>query len=538
MFNLFIIFQASCLAPFLLNPTIGSTILDMCSAPGMKCMQLAAMIEKTGKVYAIERDQRRFETLKKLLTTVDATNVETINRDVLTLTANELKNVEYILVDPSCSGSGMLDRIDFEDESSKCNESRLQKLAGFQITILRHALNNFKTAKRVVYSTCSLFPQENEDVVRQAITTTPEFKLVALNETMKNRWYNFGASGDEIGEKCMYALPETDHTNGFFIAVFDRLQEGETNEHFIKRIQRTSECESIPTENQENYTKSKKKRKRNNSENSRISKINEVTSDICNYTKKNKNNTQENEEKVSGNSRILKKNNKKRMERSEETEKSEELINLDLNGAKHKKKMKKRHEESSEEAKNNWSENLEDVRSEKKKKCFEDSNESIKNNITEDLEEIQSVKKKKKKSKHKEDIDDEINNLKNDCIEEEEKTLKIKKKKKKSISEENNLMLHLEDCIKNVEETSTEKKMKKKSSSEDNNFLTQFEETSVLKKKDKKLLLEDNIHSEKDSNEVVVELKTRKKKKPQEEDASRILIEKKKKKKLKLEESF
>lgn len=82
----------------------------MCSAPGMKGMQIASMVGETGKVYAVERDQRRYETLKTLLATADASNVVAMNKDVLTVTDSDVSNVEYILVDPSCSGSGILDR--------------------------------------------------------------------------------------------------------------------------------------------------------------------------------------------------------------------------------------------------------------------------------------------------------------------------------------------------------------------------------------------------------------------------------------------
>lgn len=100
------------MVPYLLNPPNGSTVLDMCAAPGMKCTQLAAMV-KDGKVYAVERDERRYQTLKDIIETAGANNVTTINKDVLTLTESDLPNVEYISVDPSCSGSGTIITLPF-----------------------------------------------------------------------------------------------------------------------------------------------------------------------------------------------------------------------------------------------------------------------------------------------------------------------------------------------------------------------------------------------------------------------------------------
>lgn len=90
----------------LLNPSVGSKILDMCAAPGMKTTHLAAKINDDGIIYAIERDERRFEVLNKMVESSGATCVKTMNKDVLKVTAEDCPEVEYILVDPSCSGSG------------------------------------------------------------------------------------------------------------------------------------------------------------------------------------------------------------------------------------------------------------------------------------------------------------------------------------------------------------------------------------------------------------------------------------------------
>ncbi|KAJ8946949.1 hypothetical protein NQ314_008750 [Rhamnusium bicolor] len=111
------------------------------------------------------------------------------------------------------------------------------KLAGFQIKILRSALTRYPDAKRVVYSTCSIFPEENEDVVRQVLETNTRFKLVPANKFVNDTWQNFGSSDfGDIGKYCLYAKPNEDYTNGFFVAVFERLEEGEENLFFNAKI--------------------------------------------------------------------------------------------------------------------------------------------------------------------------------------------------------------------------------------------------------------------------------------------------------------
>ncbi|XP_066146187.1 28S rRNA (cytosine-C(5))-methyltransferase [Euwallacea fornicatus] len=226
--------KASCLPVHILSPPPGSIVLDMCAAPGMKTTQLATVMENTGKIYAVEQNPQRFQTLKKIVEKSGATCVNLINQDVLRLGESDLPKVQYILVDPSCSGSGMTDRL---DHSSIKDSFRLQKLAGFQIKILRAALSRYPNAQRIVYSTCSLYPEENEDVVRQVLETNNDFKLVPAGKFLDNQWINFGSSNfGKIGEYCLYARPEEDFSNGFFLAVFERLKDGELNEFYNGKI--------------------------------------------------------------------------------------------------------------------------------------------------------------------------------------------------------------------------------------------------------------------------------------------------------------
>lgn len=117
------------------------------------------------------------------------------------------------------------------------SHERLQKLAGFQIKILRAALTKYPDVKRVVYSTCSILPEENEDVVRQVIETNYYFKLVPAKQFISGGWKNFGSPDyGELGACCLYTKPEEDFTNGFFVAVFERLAEGEQNKFFNNKI--------------------------------------------------------------------------------------------------------------------------------------------------------------------------------------------------------------------------------------------------------------------------------------------------------------
>ena len=138
-----------------------------------------------------------------------------------------------------------------EDEVSKF---RLDKLSAFQCAILRHAMTNFPKVKRIVYSTCSVCPEENEAVVEAVLSSTPpNFKPVLPDSGTD--WMKSGSSSYNFGTFGLYARSEADFTNGFFVIVFERTD----NEY---QSGKALEClRDIPYE-EENYKKKKKKGKK------------------------------------------------------------------------------------------------------------------------------------------------------------------------------------------------------------------------------------------------------------------------------------
>ncbi|KFB44199.1 hypothetical protein ZHAS_00012060 [Anopheles sinensis] len=221
----------ACLVPtYLLNPSKKSVVLDMCSAPGLKATHLACLMKNKGRLYAVERNEERYKVLCKY--TTDFGVIKTIHGDCFELTDEQVPGVQYILIDPSCSGSGMLNRI---DASEPVDEDRLYKLSGLQYKLLTHAMNGFPNAKRIVYSTCSVHEQENERVVESVLRHNGHFKLLDAREELGKEWLNLGSDKyPGIGERCLYARTEIDLTIGMFVAVFERCAEGEVNEFYVQ----------------------------------------------------------------------------------------------------------------------------------------------------------------------------------------------------------------------------------------------------------------------------------------------------------------
>ncbi|XP_042542434.1 28S rRNA (cytosine-C(5))-methyltransferase isoform X1 [Dipodomys spectabilis] len=213
--------KASCLPAMLLAPPPGSQVMDACAAPGNKTSHLAALLKNQGKIFAFDLDAKRLATMATLLARAGVSCCELAEGDFLAVSPSDPRyaQVQYILLDPSCSGSGMLSR-QLEDPAVAPSEERLRALAGFQLRALRHALK-FPALQRLVYSTCSLCQEENEDVVQEALQeSSGAFRLAPTLPS----WPHRGLNTFPGAEHCLRASPETTLTGGFFVAVIERAE--------------------------------------------------------------------------------------------------------------------------------------------------------------------------------------------------------------------------------------------------------------------------------------------------------------------------
>ncbi|XP_068715153.1 28S rRNA (cytosine-C(5))-methyltransferase-like [Montipora foliosa] len=215
--------KASCIPAHVLLPPPGSHVIDACAAPGNKSSHVASIMSNKGKIFGFDTDKKRLSVMEKLMKTAGVDCVTTTNCNFLEVDPFDEKysKVEYIVVDPSCSGSGIttrMDRLVDEEQETAEKKKRLESLATFQLSVLNHALS-FPLVKRVVYSTCSVHQEENEDVVQAALKANSDsFTL----EHCLPSWTHRGRAVFQGAEKCIRASPTEDYTNGFFVALFVR----------------------------------------------------------------------------------------------------------------------------------------------------------------------------------------------------------------------------------------------------------------------------------------------------------------------------
>ncbi|KAM8830202.1 28S rRNA (cytosine-C(5))-methyltransferase isoform 1-T1 [Synchiropus picturatus] len=206
--------KASCLPAHLLQVPPGSHVIDACAAPGNKTSHLAASMNNKGKLFAFDLDAKRLATMSTLLLRAGVTCHQLANQDFLKVDPDspQYKDVGYILLDPSCSGSGMVCLQEGTDERK--DESRLASLASFQVRCLNHAMK-FPGVQRLVYSTCSVHREENEEVVAACLKQNLHFRLVHLLPVWPER-------GLQPLTQCLRASTSKTRTHGFFVALMEK----------------------------------------------------------------------------------------------------------------------------------------------------------------------------------------------------------------------------------------------------------------------------------------------------------------------------
>ncbi len=179
------------LAPLELAPRAGETILDLCAAPGGKTTFMAQQMSNEGKILACDVAEDRLKLIQENCQRLGVTCVEAIQNSKLRIPTSRF---DKILIDAPCSNTGVLRRrVDLRWRVSPEEILRLQQA---QLDLLKLAAPMLKPGGILVYSTCSLEPEENTVVLQEFLRAHPDFKL----------------------ERERELLPFTDHADGAFVA--------------------------------------------------------------------------------------------------------------------------------------------------------------------------------------------------------------------------------------------------------------------------------------------------------------------------------
>ncbi len=157
---------SSMIPAIILSPNAGENILDMTAAPGGKTTQIAALSNNQCFITACEKNKIRLDRLKYNLEKQGATSTNVMNIDARKL--DDFFSFDKVLLDAPCSGSGTLNTND-ENLEKYFTKELIQRSEKTQSELLQKAINVLKPGNEMVYSTCSILQEENEENIQKYI---------------------------------------------------------------------------------------------------------------------------------------------------------------------------------------------------------------------------------------------------------------------------------------------------------------------------------------------------------------------------------
>tara|TARA_Y100001970_G_C14247741_1_gene869540 strand:- start:3668 stop:4981 length:1314 start_codon:yes stop_codon:yes gene_type:complete len=174
----------------LLNPRKGEKILDACAAPGSKSTHLAELTNDSAEILAVDRSEKRLKILQSNLDRLDLKSIKTLKADstnLLDLNPDFASHFDKILIDAPCSGIGTLARN--PDSRWSLNKDKIKQLISLQKRLLEGILPLLKRDGVLVYSTCTICPEENNLLIKKFIEKNQKIKLVNQRQILPNMEY-------------------------------------------------------------------------------------------------------------------------------------------------------------------------------------------------------------------------------------------------------------------------------------------------------------------------------------------------------------
>ncbi|MEM0504003.1 MAG: NOL1/NOP2/sun family putative RNA methylase [Archaeoglobaceae archaeon] len=206
--------KSSCVPPLALDPKPGEVVADFCASPGGKTTFMAMLMKNRGKIFAIEPQKERLQALIDNVNRMGAMNVAILNMDARDFPKLGIK-VDKVLLDAPCTGEGII----FKDKTRKTDRGKedIKFCSNLQKELILSAYDSLKANGILVYSTCSMTPEENELVIDYLLSKR-DAELLDVD---------FGERALQITErdlsKAKRFYPHKHHCAGFFVAKIRKL---------------------------------------------------------------------------------------------------------------------------------------------------------------------------------------------------------------------------------------------------------------------------------------------------------------------------
>ena len=218
--------EAAQIASYLVDAQKGHKIADLCAGAGGKALLIASLIENKGEITCFDIHENRLKNTKIRAKRAGAKSIHT---SVLPQSSPERTErlapysgkEDRVIIDAPCSGTGTWRRS--PDLQLRYNSEKLDQVCAVQHDLLQEGAALVKAGGRLVYMTCSLLPEENEDQVSAFLAENPDFRLLDYRDV----WSASGLCGQpaqtrSLITECLCLTPAQHGTDGFFVALMER----------------------------------------------------------------------------------------------------------------------------------------------------------------------------------------------------------------------------------------------------------------------------------------------------------------------------
>ena len=199
------------------DPKEGDYVIDLCAAPGGKTLCIADKLKGTGRVDARDISRTKTDYIRENAIRQNFLNVVVTEKDATQLDSESLEKADIVLADVPCSGLGVMGRK--TDIKYKLNPAKMQELVGLQREILEQASTYVKPGGTLIYSTCTIGKEENQDNVEWFLEHYP-YELESLDPYLCEE-----LRSETTKKGYLQLLPGVHKCDGFFIARLKRKTE-------------------------------------------------------------------------------------------------------------------------------------------------------------------------------------------------------------------------------------------------------------------------------------------------------------------------
>lgn len=206
--------EAAALTALVLNPKENDNILDCCSAPGGKTTYLAELINNNGKITAWDLYENRLKLVNQNEKRLGINIIDTQTNDATKLKDKDIEKYDKVLLDVPCLGLGVMRRK--PDIKWQREEKDVENISKIQLEILEVCSKYVKKGGKLLYSTCSILKEENEDIIEKFLKNNNEFKIISPDNNKLNEFR------ENIENQRYIKLYPNNKNDGFFICLLEK----------------------------------------------------------------------------------------------------------------------------------------------------------------------------------------------------------------------------------------------------------------------------------------------------------------------------